>query len=403
MSGKQGGWKERLTESQKELIVKLFDTKEFSHRAIAEMAGCTRGGVKSTLCKAGRMNFFSLETAEKVMSLVNAGLSAKDIERETGVPETTVYTVTHYHKELSVLSPAKNPIDGIIADRRRICREWGPGRYIVVADFHILFHKQEIIQQILSAPGDFDGCIIAGDYIDEYWISFFRKEGPRITHSTEVAAGIRIVELLKKRFGRVLMIQGNHEDRRYKQLLEATKGVADLMEEQSPEVYRAVNDARNWYFNKIPNITVHNSWWVDICNGRIIVCHPDKFMKVPGQAPAGVLEHFMGHAKAYQLNMPIDSVHMGHTHRMSGPTHRLGVWTAELPCCCGILPYQVNSKAGNAGTVDTGFYVLTTHKDGTLWFNESRCYLLEEDPKLAKKYEERGLESIRSLAQAMLL
>jgi predicted phosphodiesterase len=322
------------------------------------------------------------------MALINSGLEAKDVERQTGIPESTVYSIKYYNKELSVLTPAKNPIDAIIADRKRIGRAWGPGRYVVIADLHILFHNKQIIEQLLALPGDFDGCIIAGDYLDEYWISFFRKEGPRITHSKEVAAGIGIIEMLTKRFGRVLYIQGNHEDRRWKQILEATKAVADLMEEESPEVYAVVEKARNWYFNKLPNITVHNNWWVDICNGKIIISHPDRFMKVPGQAPAGVLEHFMGHAKAYGLNMPIDGVFMGHTHRMSGPTHRLGIWTAELPCMCGVLPYQVSSKAGNAGTVDTGFYVMTTRKNGELWFNESRVYLLETDEKAAKIQQE---------------
>ena len=403
MSGKQGGYKERLNEEQRKLIVELYKTKKFTQRDIAKMARCSRGGVKATLAKAGLLSFFAPETSDKVMALLNSGLKAKEIEAETGVPEITVYSIAHYAKAVAALEPAKNPLDQIIAHRRSIGRQWGPGRYVIIADLHILFHNQRIVEQLLALPGDFDGCVIAGDYLDEYWISFFRKEGPRVTHSAEVAAGIGIIELLVERFGRVLYLQGNHEDRRWKQILEAVKPVADLMEEASPEVYKAVESVRNWYFNKTPGVTVHNNFWIDMCKGKIIISHPDRFMKVPGQAPKEVLEHFMGHAKTYQLEMPIDSLFMGHTHRMSGPTHRLGVWTGELPCMCGILPYQASSKASNAGTVDTGFYVMTTRKDGTLWFNESRMYMLEEGNEKAEKVEVEQKREVLRLVSPKLV
>ena len=378
---KRGGWKERLTGEQRTLIVDMWDSKKFTQNAIAKAARCSRSGVKATLAKAGRMSFFSPATSDKVMSLVNAGLSALDVERETGVPAPTVYSIAHYNKAISVLTPATTPIAGTIAERKKICREWKPGRYMVVADFHILFHDKQIIEQLLATSGDFDGCIIAGDLLDEFYISHFRKELGGLTHSKEVAAGLGIVELLKKRFGRVLIIEGNHEARRFKGLLEAAKGVADLMEEKAPELYKCIENIRHWYFNEIKGIQVHNNWWVNIANGKIIISHPDRFMKVPGQAPAGVLEHFLGHGKAYGLDVPIDTMLQGHTHRACGPTHRLGIWTMELPCCCGVLPYQLSSRASSAGTVDTGFFVLTTRKNGELWYNQSRTYLLENDRK----------------------
>jgi predicted phosphodiesterase len=239
-----------------------------------------------------------------------------------------------------------------------------------------MFHNQKILEQCLSIKGQFDGCIILGDFIDEFWISFFRKELAS-SHRSEVDAGTFIIDLLAKRFGRVLYIQGNHEDRRWKQLLEVCKPMADLAEGKAKEVYDLAERLRSWYFNERPNVTVVNHWFTTIAKGRIVVSHPDRFLKVPGQAPAAVLEHFYGHRRDYKMD-DIDGLFMGHTHRMSGPTHRLGVWTMECACMCGILPYQAGSAASNAGTVDTGYFVLTTKPDGSVWFNESRSYLLEE-------------------------
>jgi len=373
---KQGGHQVRIVDKKRNKVISLQRDGK-SQGAIAKELDISRGGVRGILARDGLINYFNNDKSNQVMSLLRSGLEAKEVAEKTGLTENTIYTISFYNREREKATPVKDLVKHTTASRLQVEREWGPGRYMLVADFHIMFHNQQVLEQCLSIKGDFDGCIILGDFIDEFWISYFRKELAS-SHHSEVDAGTFIIEALTKRFGRVLYIQGNHEDRRWKQLLEAIKPVADLAEGKADEVYDFVDRRiRNWYFNGLPNVNVVNHWFTTIAKGRVIVSHPDRFMKVPGQAPKEVLEHFYGHRKDYKLG-DIDALFMGHTHRMSGPTHRMGVWTMEVPCMSGILPYQAGSKASNAGTVDTGYFVLTTKPDGSMWFNESRSYLLEE-------------------------
>lgn len=374
--GPRGGKQERLGDLVEEKVLDMHKDN-FSERAIANTVGISRGGVRAVLARSGRVNYFKKANVEQVMALTNAGLTAEEVAKKVGMSTRSIYTVTHYAREAEKLQPAPNLLDQVVKERLSVGRRWKSGRYMVICDLHILFHNAEALEQCLSVKGDFDGCIIAGDFVDEYWISFFRKEG-YLPHRKEVMAATIVMELLRKRFSRVLYCMGNHEDRRWKRLLEAAAPVADLAEDDAKAIYEAIEKTRNWYYNGMEGIEVHNNWWVSICNERVVVAHPDRFMSVPGNAAKAVVEHFFNHRQPYRL-ANLDAMLMGHTHRLDNLKHRLGIWTCELPCMCGVLPYQSSSKAGNGGTVDTGYFVLATHKDGTLWFNESRAYLLEHE------------------------
>jgi predicted phosphodiesterase len=373
---KRGGKQPRIDDGT---ILKVLDLKKdgWAERDIATVARISRGGVRGILARHGQINFFKKETADKVAALRAGGLTAEEVALKMGMSVRSVHTVNYYAGAAEKFEAAPNPMSHVVGARRAIGRRWKPGRYMVVCDLHVLFHNEEVLQQCLSVRGDFDGCIIAGDLIDEYWASHFRKSG-YISHRKEIVTATAIIELLVKRFGRVLYCMGNHEDRRWKQMLEATTPLASLAEEDAQRIYKAVEETRNWYYNGMPGVEVHNDWWVTLCNEKIVLSHPDRFVSVPGQAVKAVVEHFFNHRKPYRLEHP-DAVLMGHTHRLDNLKHRLGIWTCELPCMCGILPYQAGSKASNSGSIDTGYFVLTTHRDGTLWFNESRVYLLESE------------------------
>jgi predicted phosphodiesterase len=377
VSGKPHGGKQQSMGQMMEAQVLEMDQKGFSERSIVSVTGVSRGGVRGVLARAGRINCFKKETMDKVGALIQGGLTAKETADKLGLTERTVYSVSHYIAKANELRAAPDLLKAVIVERISVGKRYKPGKYMVICDLHILFHDEEALQQCLSVKGDFDGCVIAGDLVDEYWISHFRKEG-YVPHHKEVLAATTVIELLIKRFGRVLYCMGNHEDRRWKQLLESATPVANLAEDKAPDIYKALEKTRNWFYNEMAGIDVHSNWWVTICNERIIISHPDRFMAVPGNAAKGVVEHFFNHRKPYRLDN-LDAMLMGHTHRLDNLKHRLGIWTCELPCMCGILPYQSGSRASSSGSIDTGFFVLTTHKDGALWFNESRAYLLEKE------------------------
>jgi hypothetical protein len=380
-----GGKQIRIPDDVRQRVIMIYEEGEknksiFSERTIAEMTGISRGGVRAILARAGKVDYFNPDNVKEIMSLVNAGLEVKEVSEKTGYPVSTVFTVMYYYREREKLNPAPDLVKQIVNERIAISKQWKPGRYVIIADLHICFHNRQIIEQLLTLKGDYSGCIIAGDFLDELWISRFRKD-MRITHQEEAAAGLSLINLLVKKFGRVAYLLGNHEERRWKQLLEAVKPVADLAGDKASILYKAIQEVRNWYYGEkvVHGITMHNGWFLDICGGKQIVCHSDRFMKIPGNSAREVTEHLLNHQRPYRLNMPFNGLWMAHTHRLSGIQKRLGVWVCELPCMTGVLPYQVASKASSSGTVDTGFFILTTYPNGEFWFNESKIVLLEED------------------------
>lgn len=318
------------------------------------------------------------DKTESVTALYRSGLSTEDIADRVGMPKASVSTILYYVREREKIVPAGDAVQELVEERLDIRKQWKPGRYMVISDMHIVFHNLDVFDQALGVKGDFDGCIIAGDLIDEYWISSFRKSS-RVDREKELLSATAVIKLLIKRFGRVLYFMGNHEDRRWKRFLEALSPAVDYVDDEAAyEMFGQSKDIQGWNRRGIPGLTVHYNWWVDICNGAAIISHPDRFNSVPGNAVKNVVEHFYNHRRDYRLG-PIDFVAMGHIHRMDGPKHRLGIWTCELPAMCGILPYQVASKASNAGTIDTGYFILTTKPDGSLSFNDSRVFLLDKE------------------------
>jgi hypothetical protein len=382
-----GGKRIPLSNEAQSKILELH-RRGFPERQIAFQTQCSRGGVRSILAKHGKIRYFKESTEHQVKALLNSGLTAEQVADQMGtIKKRTVYTIAHHEKQREVMERLKEaPPDLIkqtVDERVAIGKRWGPGRYIVVNDVHLMFHSQEAVNQVLALDGDkFDGCIVAGDFIDEYWASSFRKEYV-VSHQEELKNSFALMEMLAEKFGRVLFIPGNHEMRRIKQLLEAFTPVANLLpKDQANTFYMSVNKTFDWYYGKIPNVTIHNNWWLDMCKQRIIIAHADRFNSVPGNAVKAVYEHFLNHRRAYRLG-DISAVLQAHLHRMDGPKMRHGIWTWELPAMCPILAYQTGAKASNSASVNTGYSIFATRSDGSLIFNESRSYLIDEwgEPK----------------------
>ena len=382
-----GNFTKKYSEDLITAILKAWDNGLRSSHGIARMLTnqgwqCTRGGVQSTLDREGRMSLYNPENVEAIRSEILTGETHQAIAGKLGFSLTFVDNVSaklNVERRRLALQPLPDQVKKDVATRIAMTRDWGPGRYMILADPHVKFHSLEAFEMALAHKGDFDGCVICGDLLDEYWISFFRKEC-KSTYAAELATALEMLDQLVKRFSRVLYIHGNHEDRRWKRMMDVAKPVLDLVgpdekEQAAKDFFDIMERVRGWHNNEVPNVQVHTGWFADICKGKIIVSHPDRFMSVPGNAAKAVVEHMYNMKKDYRLE-PIDALLMGHGHRLDGPKNRIGVWTWELPAMCPLLPYQTGPRASNSGTVDTGYSVITTRPDGTLRFNESRSYLV---------------------------
>lgn len=379
-------------------ILKLWDDGVHSTRKItraleAKYKMITAGGVEGILLRQGRKSKYSKALEDRIRSMKLTGMTNGDIALTLGTRSSMICEVGAQIKiSDELLYPVQDDVAKVVDMRRSISRLWKPGRYLIMADNHIKFHHMGVIQEILSLKGDFDGCVIAGDFIDEYWISRFRKEQV-VGYTEELKVAMEVMKWLIHKFHRVLYIHGNHEDRRYKTLLQYAEPIARLLKEASlgelsakkaiaalptadVEFYHIIDKIRSWGYYQIGNLTVHPNWFIDICNGKIIISHPDRFMNVPGNAAKAVVEHMFNYHDAYKLER-FDALLMGHPHRLDGPKNRLGVYTWELPGMCPPLPYQVGPKASNAGKIDIGYSIVTTRPNGTLRFNESRSFLVD--------------------------
>jgi DNA-binding CsgD family transcriptional regulator len=347
---------------------------------IARELGISRHAVNLYLMEAGmRKSFFSPKTTEEVMNLIGTGMTHAEVGRKMGIAEATVSQCKYMYDKERIAQPLPQHYSSIIEDRKNIAREWKPGRYVIGNDAHVRFHSQKCLDAVLSLKGDYDGFIMAGDFIDAYWISSFRK-GSSISFASEIESASHIVRLLIKKFGRILYFHGNHEDRLWKQLIEVSKPVLDLAQDAKDKegniiLAKALADIRGFYFGKWPGVRVHYNWFVEI--GQVMVSHADLYSQMQGRTVQNILEHFMNHMEDWDIDHDVHGVLEAHLHRMDGPKRKWGRWLWELPAMCGPLDYQLGARASR-GQVDTGFSIMTLNHDGTMNFNESRSFLIDD-------------------------
>ncbi len=317
----------------------------------------------------------SPHTLEHVQVLSEAGNSIPLIAKKVNRSEVTVRSCLSVLK-LPLIVPVEQDLVQTIKSRTAIAGRWGPGRYLLIGDTHIRFHSLETIEQAIALPGQFDGCIFAGDLIDNTMISTFRKTQGVTTRSEFEVANL-ILDMLVKRFGRVLYILGNHEDRRIKTLLDAAENLIVQSGEKSQFIIDAVNRVREFHTNTRPGVTVHYDWWCELKGSKYstLICHADGYSAIHGRQAFSVAESLMSKKEEYHIDQ-IGTVCEAHMHRHVGPFRKWGMYLWELPAACPLLDYMASPKASKSG-VDTGYSEMVIKADGSLDFNKSRSYYVE--------------------------
>lgn len=328
--------------------------------------------LKNGLAKRNPSNHVSADKFAKARALMAGGMGLQEAADSLGLKnKDNLCPSRNAH-----LEPVKQSYPMVRAHRETIRSLWKPGRYALAGDFHHPFHSQPALDQLIALKGNFDGCIVAGDLLDCYGKSSFLKD-IKITMKQEVDQANSTLDRLAKRFGRVLFFKGNHEERVWKLIRKAAEAMilkgGEFGDDIAPDVYRAAKRMLALHNSEL-NCTVHDDWWVQI--GNCIFTHGDAYVATQGKTSQNILEHLEGRAQDYGLTQPPSLVTQAHTHRMAGPMRKGRTWCWEMPAMCGPLDYQMGSKA-HRGHTDTGFAVVTMHKDGSFNFNESRAYLVE--------------------------
>lgn len=371
-----------IPEDLRRSIIALYTGGGMGYRAIAKKLECPPCTARHVLGVEGLMRRDpALE--DVIPALAAAGLKGEDAAKEASrilgreITTQRMKSVMSLVRGLAVPEPLPQQHLAVTEERMKIKSWWGKGRYAIASDFHVRFHDPQVLEQLLAVKGDFDGCIVPGDLIDAMWLSRFRKEG-YVSLQSEIDAARDVMARLVKRFGRVLYCLGNHEERLWKHLLEASEGIQRMAgAEGSKGVISALKGVQDIYFGRYPGVTTHHNWFVNIgpkdCD--VLVCHADAYSKLQGKTAANVLEHMQNRTREYGLTN-INTVMEAHTHRHSGPHRHRNVYLWELPAMVGPLDYQTTARA-NSGQTDTGYSIVEVGAAG-LVFNKSRSFYRED-------------------------
>ena len=245
-------------------------------------------------------------------------------------------------------------------------------KILCLSDLHIPLARLDIIAKILTEHSDADIVVLNGDILEGYIYSTFEKSR-RIAALDEYRAAFNLVKILSESFPKVVLTEGNHDDRAAR----ALKGVGmgkDASQVLRPNLLaRIANgerlDATGMLVEKLDFSNVlfeqRESWYVKI--GKTLFIHPS----TKGSANPGftVQKWYRKFAQRYTRE-EFDSVVCGHTHQIYK-----GIWCStmliEQGCLAGLLAYSWKKNAIFDGNSQNGYAVIYQDADGNTDFNLS--------------------------------
>lgn len=106
-------------------------------------------------------------------------------------------------------------------------RKKGDGSVDIAGDFHIPFHHPESLDYLLRS--DADELVIMGDVLDMLSASSHRQTNSYVHYQTEIAAGRAVIEEICKKYNRVRIIAGNHDNRPIKKMQTHLPGLLPMV------------------------------------------------------------------------------------------------------------------------------------------------------------------------------
>ena len=249
----------------------------------------------------------------------------------------------------------------LAAERKAIFEEFRNRKLLVLvlSDIHGSFRHHEV----LNAAGklDVDVLVLAGDVMDQYAISRFRK-GLRIDLKRELFDTMELLQWCSARFPRTLITQGNHDQRAYRQLLSYLEKIPDLaalLKNETDLLHKAAEG--------LPNVTSMKGWWVKL--GKAIFTHRERYAKHERTLGEDVVRYFENLDEDFELLVT------GHVHRATWLPIKRNKLYIENPACCYRPDYTRESGAMSA-TIGMGYSLVSIRQDGSVDFNASRPHLV---------------------------
>jgi predicted phosphodiesterase len=219
-------------------------------------------------------------------------------------------------------------------------------------------------------------CVVNGDLFDNNLISTFPKQ-KEIPFAVEYSAVMEIVKYLSKNFGKVILVDGNHDAGRFSRELGKLNNSIKFLIKESPLQY--ISEGKNFSprGEDLGNINLPNveyagektpGWYTQI--GKAIFGHKTGggFRKAPMANAIQMTEWFMRRGTYFQCFVG------GHSHRV-GFVSYLSKIVIDQGSLCYPLQYEQDGRCTMAPT-DLGYAIVDIDKNGNVDPNETRPIFL---------------------------
>jgi len=191
-------------------------------------------------------------------------------------------------------------------------------RIISISDLHVPFHREDLIRDIIEEHSGADVLVLNGDLFDNYSLSSFSKSRD-IPFAVEYSTVFEIVKLAARNFGKVIIVDGNHDSGRFsRELGKLDEGVKFLIK---PSPLQYIANGRDFSPTgedlgtiNLPNVTYAGEkgigWYHQI--GQAIFVHRLRGYKAGPMANAiDIANWFLRKGTEFQCLVSAHSHHVG--------------------------------------------------------------------------------------------
>lgn len=220
-------------------------------------------------------------------------------------------------------------------------------KVVICGDLHVPFHDERMLGILV---GDSPATLwINGDLLDMYSVSKYRKEADSVKLQEELAIGRGLLELLSKKFYKVHLVTGNHEERAFNRVREFFPQILPLVLHpfrvltfglENVEVVDVEIPGTAAAVPGVPNLSYG---FAHMC-GDALISHFNMFAKTVSTAET-VFRRFSAWWPVFSKNTSVFKsfpkvIVQGHSHRLGVVYKPDGTVLVDGGCLCKPMAYM---------------------------------------------------------------
>jgi predicted phosphodiesterase len=237
---------------------------------------------------------------------------------------------------------------------------------ISISDTHIPFAREDLIKDIVKTHSGAEWIVVNGDLFDSYAISTFPKE-KHIPFAVEYAAAFELIRELAKNFGKVMLIDGNHDKGRFTREMGKLCDDVKFLVKGSPMEFLAEGrqfspQGEDLGYMNLPNVYYAGdygpSWHYKI--GSAIFAHRLRGFK------RGILAN-ASHIADWMINRGTEfqCLVSAHSHRVGMAPYKQGKILIDQGCLCYPMDYEKDGACNGVPT-ELGYAIVELDSKGNV-------------------------------------